>query len=163
MPTDREYLKYQQAGALQTSGAIDPTGEVAKAHSFLVEVVKAADDATAATTTAETYTGKMLPVKGRLKSVRYYATTGGITADATNNATVTVSKRDSAAGNKLTVATMITNVALGNITQGVLKSATLTDANVIVDANSSFTFEIAKAGTGVVVRAGSLWLEFEAV
>ncbi len=118
----------------------------------------------ASTTTSETYTGKMVPHKSRIKAVYYVATTGGVTADATNYATVTISKRDSAAANPLAVATLTTTIASsGNITQGAPKALVLTDANIIVDALSTLTFTVAKAGTGVVLRAGEFVVELERV
>src|SRR3954469_2232217 len=103
MATDRQLLKKQQAGAFCTTGATDPLGEVAKAHSSFFVFDKGSDDAMASTTTAETYTGVYFKRACVLKSISYVATTGGITADATNNAAVTVSKRDSAAANLTTV------------------------------------------------------------
>lgn len=163
MATDREILKQQEAGALVSTLATDPIGEVAKAHSMWLPVTKAADDAMASTATAETYSGTLVPVKSRIKSVYYIATTGGITADGTNNATITVSYRDSTGGNAVAVATFTSNVAGGTVTQGAPKAFTLTAANVIVAATGSFTFTITKAGSGVVVRAGTLWVECEAV
>lgn len=164
MATDRELLKAQQAGAFATSGASDPIGEVGKLHTRYAFFDKASDDAMASTTTSETYTGVYVPVKSKLKSVKYVATTGGITANATNYATITVSKRDSAAGNKTTVATFASDtVSTDDVTQGVAKDMTLSSANVVIDAGSVITFEIAKAASGVIVRAGRFHLELEAI
>lgn len=163
MATDREILKQQEAGQLCTTAAVDPLGEVAKAHTMWIPISKASDDAMASTTTSETYTGALLPVKTRIKSVSYIATTGGITADATNNATVTVKWRDSAAANPVTVAAYTSDVAGGSVTQGAPKAFTLTAANVVVAAGGSLTLTIAKGGSGVVVRAGTIWVECEAV
>lgn len=162
--TDRELIKQQEAGQAATSGASDPIGEVAKVHSYWVAFSKSADDAMASTTTSETYTGVLVPVKSRLKSVKYVATTGGITANATTYATITVNKRDSAAANKLAVASFATDtVTTDDVTQGVPKEFDLTTANIIIAAGSTITYEIAKASTGVVVRAGTVTLELEAV
>lgn len=164
MATDRELLKAQEAGVAGTVGATDPIGEVAKIHSYTVSFSKASDDAMASTTTSETYTGIYIPYKCRLKSVTYSATTGGITADNTNYATVTVSKRDSAAANLTTIATLTTTItSSGNITQGAGKACVVTGSAVIITAGSTITFSIAKAGSGVVVRAGTVTLELENV
>lgn len=160
MATDREIIKNRDAGRAQSYGCVDPIGEVAKMNSFFVSFSKGSDDASASTATSETYTGKVVPYKARLKSVQYRATTGGITGDPTNNATITVSKRDSAAANPLPVATLTTTAS---VTQGAKTALVLTDANVIVDADSTITFAIAKGGSGVVVRAGEFVLELEAV
>lgn len=162
--TDRELIKQQEAGQAATSGASDPIGEVAKVHTYYVSFSKSADDAMASTTTSETYTGVIVPVKSLLKSVKYVATTGGITANATNYATITVSKRDSAAANKTTVASFATDtVTTDDVTQGAPKAFDLSTSNVVITAGSTLTFEIAKAASGVVVRAGTLTLELEAV
>lgn len=165
MPTDREYLKAQQAGVLGTSGATSAIAEIDTAHSLWIPITKASDDAMASTTTAETFAGVLIPFKARVLAIKYVATTGGITADGTNNATITISKRDSAGGTKTTVCAVTTNVAFGNVTQGAAKSfaSGITAANVIITADSTLTYEIAKGGTGVVVRAGTIWVQVTAV
>jgi hypothetical protein len=161
MPTDREYIKMQDAGRLGTTGAVDPKGEADYVHADVLFFDKASADAMANTTTSETYTGVYFPRKVRLLSVTYVALATGITADNTNYATVTVSKRDSAAGNKATVATLTTTItSSGNVTTGAGKALVLTAANVVVDAGSSFTFEIAKAGSGVIVPAGRFTVHY---
>ncbi len=165
MPTDREIMKQQEAGALGTAGAASAINEVAKAHSMWLSFAKASDDAMASTTTAETYTGVFVPVKSRLRGVTYIATTGGITANATTFATITISKRNSAGASKTTIAVFATDtVTTDDVAQGVPKAFYAADlSNVIIDAGSNITFEIAKASTGVIVRAGTFTLELEAV
>lgn len=162
--TDRELLKNRQAGVAQTYGmAADPATTIAEANSyFLIIADKSADDAMASTATSETYTGVVVPYLSRIKNIWYVATTGGITADNTNYATVTISKRNSAAGGQATVATLTTTItSSGNITQGAPKALVRTVANVDVTALSTFTFSIAKAGSGVVVRGGKFVVELE--
>jgi hypothetical protein len=160
MATDRASLKMQQAGALGSfasggTAVSDAVGTVGQAHSDIFVFDKAAADAMASTTTAETYTGINLPYAGKVKAITFVPTSGGLTADASNYATVTVSRRDSAAANKTTLGTITTTVASsGNLTQGVGEDAVLTSANVDFAADSTVTFEIAKTGTGVVVPAG---------
>lgn len=159
--TDTQLVKRALVGLLASMGLTDAIAAAAQARSDFFTFDKAADDGTAATATTETYTGIYLPRACLLKAATYLATTGGITADATNNATITLSKRDSAAANKTTVASATTNVAFGNVTQGAGKALTLSAANVAISAGSTVTFEIAKGGTGVVVRAGRVTLEVE--
>lgn len=161
--TDREIIKNRQSGQAETYNCSDPKAEIAKIHSTHTAYDKGSDDATAATATSETYTGRVNLNKVRVKAVYYTPTTGGITADASNNATITIKWRDSAAANPVTVATYTTDVAGGSATQGVPKAMTLTQANTICAAGGSFTITITKAGTGVVVRAGSFTLELENV
>lgn len=161
--TDREIIKNRDAGRAQSYGCADPIGEVAKQNSYFVNFTKAADDGSASTATSEVYTGKAVTFKARLKSLRYTATTGGITASDADNATITIYKRDSAAANQLAIASLTTNVAQGSVVQGTKTLMTLTAANVIIDADSTITFAIAKTGSGVVVRAGEFTLELEAV
>lgn len=121
---------------------------------------KAADGA-AGTTTAETVIGYVHRAC-KLVAVRYVPA-AGVTADATNNATITVSKRASGGGSKTTVATIVTDVAGGNWTQWAAKAFSLTGtaADLQIAAGSGLTFEIAKGGTGVVIPAGVLELMFD--
>jgi hypothetical protein len=164
MATDMQIIKYRDAARAQTYGCTDPNTAVAQQNTFFVTFSKSSDDGMASTTTSETYTGKAVLHKARLKKVYFCATTGGITADASNYATVTIYKRDSAAANQLAIATLTTTVASsGNVTQGANIALVNTDANVVVDALSTITYAIAKTGTGVVFRAGEFILEFERV
>lgn len=164
MPTDREYLKQAQSGHITSIGAVDPIAVVSAAHSVEFFIDKASADATAATTTTETFSGVYAARKGLIKSVVFVPTSAGLTANASNFATITVSKRDAAAGNKTAVATLITTVASsGDLTQGVGKafvnSATAGALDVV--AGGGLTFEIAKTGTGVVVPAGKIVVTME--
>lgn len=109
---------------------------------------KAADGA-ANTTTAENSLGAVFE-SGTLVDA-YVIPDAALTADDTNNAVITISKRDSAGANKTTIATITTNVASGNWVQFARKALTL--SNVTIAAGSSFTYEIAKGGTGVQLPA----------
>ncbi len=159
--TDRQLYKRAVVGLLASMGLVDAIALSAQASSDFFSFVKAADDGAASTTTAETHTNIYLKRACILKSVAYVATTGGITADNTNNATVTLSKRDSAGANLTTVATLTTNTTLGNIVQYAAVQMTLTAANVAVTAGSTLTYSVAKGGTGVVLRAGVFTAEVE--
>lgn len=115
---------------------------------------KASADAMASTTTSETYTGVYIPYDSKV-TVYFNPTSGSLTANDTNYATVTVSKRDSAAANKATIATLTTTTtSSGNLTQGAGKQLVAASGSASVAAGSTITFEIAKTGTGVVVPAG---------
>lgn len=160
--TDRQLIKKAESGNAVSLGLADPIGEVGNTHAAQFNFSKAADDGTAATTTAETFTGLYFPRACRLKSVTYVATTGGVTADATNFATVTVSKRDSAGATPTTIATLTTTVASsGTITQGAGKALVLAGSAANITAGSTVTFSVAKSGTGVVLRAGMFTVEVE--
>lgn len=162
MATDRELLKQAQSGHVASVGLTDPIAAVSAAHSSLPSFTKASDDAMASTTTSETYTGIYVKRKAKLNGIHYIATTGGVTANNTDYATVTVSKRDSSGGTKTTLATLTTTVtSSGNITQGAAKDLVLTAANVVIDAGSTITYEVAKAGSGVILRAGVFTLDLE--
>lgn len=124
----------------------------------IVEIQKAADGA-AATATSETVACGTRN-GGRLIGVRYVPG-AALTADNTNYATITVSKRDSAGGTKTTVASRTTQVTgSGSWTAFVPVELTLAAAADILNAGGTLTFEIAKAGTGVVVPAGTFELIF---
>ena len=91
-----------------------------------------------------------------------YIPNGTITADANNNAVITLSKRTAAGGSQTTLATITTNVALGNLVAGQAAVATLTatSTDLPVAAGSSIAVTNAKGGTGVVLRAGTYVVEY---
>lgn len=159
--TDRQLLKRALVGLLASMGLTDAIAAVAQQNSDFFSFTKASDDGMASTATAETRTNIYLPRACILKSVAYVATTGGITADATNNAVVTLSKRDKTGANLTTVATLTTNLALGNVVQDAAVQMTLTAANVAITLGSTLTYSIAKGGSGVVFRAGVFTVEVE--
>lgn len=117
-------------------------------------------DGAANTTTAETVVG-LVGRAAKVIGVRY-APAAALTADNTNNAVITVSKRATGGGSKTTIASITTNVASGNWTAWSPKDLVLTAtaADLQVAANSEITFEIAKGGTGVAVPAGTLEVLF---
>lgn len=109
-------------------------------------------DAAAGTATAETpfYTAL---VAQTISAVNVNAN-AALTADGTNNATVIIRKRDGAGGAAATVATLVTDVAGGSWSAFVNKSLGAI-TNGVMAAGSVLTFEITKAGTGVVVPAST--------
>lgn len=106
-----------------------------------------AQDAAANTTTSETIMGRVagaMPIGHTL----YFSPQGALTADDTNYATITISKR-TAGGAATTVATAVTNVAgTGSWTAFSPVAVTLTAA---VAADDVLTITVAKAGTGVQI------------
>lgn len=166
MPTDREYLKQAQSGHITSIGAVDPIAVVSQAHSEDLSFDKTSADATAATTTSETFTGVYVPRAAKLTAIVFVPTSGNLTANATNFATVTVSKRNASGASKTSVATLTTTVASsGDLTQGAGKACVLSSTAGALDlpAGSTFTFEIAKAASGVVVPAGRFTVVVEFV
>lgn len=113
---------------------------------------KAAADAAAATATAEQpFFAAPFALLVTAISVLPAA---ALVADNANNATITIRRRDVAGANPATVASITTNVASGNWTQHVAKALVL-GAGVRLAAGEILTFEVTKAGTGVVVPAGA--------
>lgn len=166
--TDIEILKMQVAGALNASPATAAVEAVRQAYSRSYTFDKAAADAMASTATAETFTGRYVKHKSKLRGVVASPVSGGLTADNTNFATITVTMRDSAGANPVNVATLTTTItSSGNLTQGAGKAllgpAAAAFAEVVIPAGSTFTYTITKAGTGVVVPAMGFDLDLERV
>lgn len=118
------------------------------------------DDAMANTTTAEQqlfYTSVAITI-----TAFAYIPNGTITADAANQVTFTLSKRTSAGATQTTLATITSNVALGNLVAGQPAVGTLsaTTTDLQVAAGSSIAITTTKPGTGVVARAGSFVIEY---
>jgi hypothetical protein len=147
-------IKMKLAG---TTG-LEEGGEAAinQLTDLLVSFQKAADDAMAADATADAvqWTNPFdFPVY--VVGARYTATTGGITANATNNATVALKTNDGVGGATATALAFTTDVAFGNVSQNQSKAfTTLTPANARIPAGGNLWLNIAKGGSGVVVRAG---------
>lgn len=180
MATDRASLKIQEASALgsfATGGtAVSlPGATVSLAHSdSFSSGVKSADDAMASTTTAETGLGISIPAAPtilgsvarafQVNQILYTPLTGAITNDNTNNAVITVSARlSSTGGSAVVLGTLTTSVtALGaTIAQWSAVAFTLTTANLLIAAGATLTFSIAKGGSGVVVRGGTITVDGE--
>jgi hypothetical protein len=149
------------AGQL-ASVSTTPQTDADDMFSFQHTWAKTADDGMASTTTAEGHIGLVVPFACRLRSAKYVATTGGITAHATNYATLVVRKRDSAYASATTIASFATDtVTTDDVTQNVPKSmGDVAAGGLSIAAGSCITIEITKAGSGVVVRQGFVILEF---
>lgn len=178
--SDRSSLKIQEAGGLNTfqTGGVpvaDAGNTVAAAHSDLFQITKGAADGAAATATAETFSGLFLPqlqglspVAGqrayKLNGAYLNPTSAGYTADAANNATITISARDANGLNPVVLATLTTNIASGSAAQGATKAFTIAATNPApLPFGATFTYAIAKGGTGVVVPASVITLDVEAI
>ncbi len=114
---------------------------------------KTAADGMASTTTTDTLVW-MNPytVPVYLQSAEAVATGAGITADVSNNATITFRTRDGIGGASAAALSITTDVAGGNWTQNQRKAITTqTIANLAVPVGGQVTFSITKGGTGVVV------------
>jgi hypothetical protein len=156
---------FAQQEAADNSLKVEDT--IGSLFDFQVQFQKAADDAMASTATADTkfwtnpYT---FPVQVFAAS---YNADGTITADDTNFATVTVKADDGAAGATVAVATWLTKITAGtgNIAAQVAKAATTLNASTIVSVapGASLFFNIAKSGSGVVVRSGIFTLRMRKV
>lgn len=124
---------------------------------------KPAVDGAAGTATAYTaaYLVRMR-VAGRILGA-YVEPNGAVTADATNNATVSVVSADGLGGAQVVAATLTTDVAGGAWVAGVTKTATLsaTAANLRWAAGAVLGFAISKAGTGVAVPISNIIVDIE--
>lgn len=117
---------------------------------------KTADDGSAAATTASVYMQR-IPLDCEVVAV-HYVPRGSITADDTNYATIKVEKADGAGGAVAAIAQQTTKLAAsggsGNCAAGVPVALPLLATPTEVKKGEVLSFAIAKAGSGVVVRAG---------
>lgn len=121
------------------------------------EHLKTAADGSASTATSEVPIGMARRASKVLAA--YFVPASTLTADDTNYATLTVSKRAAGGGSKATVATASTTTTgtggTGNFVAWVPVPLTVQTDNAVT-ALSQLSFEISKPGTGVVVPIGKL-------
>lgn len=162
MATDRVYLKNQQSGMLQTTGASNAISEVSAAHSRTHHIQKTGTE-NAATNVAETV-GLVLNRKVQISSVKLLTGTN-VTNDTSNYAVITLSKRTSAGATQTTVATYNTHTnAQGAITLNVPASfSVVANSDSVVAAGSILTYTITKAGSGQAVAFSVLAVDVEEV
>jgi hypothetical protein len=118
---------------------------------------KLAADGAAATATSETAMGMISPAAGGNVVAAYFVPQAALTADPTNNATLTIQKR-TAGGAAVTIAQVTTTTAAGgtgNWTAWQPVPITVS-ASAVANALDAITFNISKSGTGVVVPAGQI-------
>jgi hypothetical protein len=125
---------------------------------------KEAADGAAGTATAERPFHRADTYDQRIKSIRYLPA-AALTADNTNYATLRVRKRTSTGGDGGIIAS-VTTQATGSGNWTAFKPVTVTlddtpDSNLDLKAGESLTFEITKTGTGVIVPAGTLQVQYE--
>lgn len=84
----------------------------------------------------------------------YFVPDAALTANASNNATLTLARRNADGTNQQTIASITTSTT--NWVQFVPVQLTLTAANASLLVGQTLTFTITKGGTGVVVPAGRL-------
>lgn len=149
---------------LETAGSAEYTGTdpaVLRAARSLIRksiiIQKVAVDGSAGATTAYT-AGFNVRMKnpGRILGASLLPT-AALTADASNNATINAVSADGAGGAAVVMASLATDLAGGSWVAGVTKTmaVTATVANTRYVAGAVVGFNITKAGTGVVVPAGT--------
>ena len=160
--SDTELAKQLLEGELESSLS-DAKAEVKKQFTLHLRWNKAADDAMASTTTAESFVASV-PYAGSITAI-YFIPNDAITADASDFATLTVRKYDAAGANDEIVGTLTTELVagggIGDATAGVRYAFTLVPAQLSLVAGGSLTFEIAKAMSGVVVPASMYEVHME--
>lgn len=114
-------------------------------------------DTLAADTQAETIINRPFLAHGVIDSVRFVPT-AALTANDTNNALITISKRDGAGGAAVVVATILTDVASGSWVAFTPKDMVL---SVVAGAlnileTDVLTLTVAKNGSGVALPAGTI-------
>jgi hypothetical protein len=115
----------------------------------LVEIGKAAD-AAASTTTAE-YAIGAVPHNCILDAAPFISPSAAVTANATNNATITLGYRRDG-GSRVTIATLVTDVAGGDWVAWTNKAMSAV-AGLLLNKNDVITLQVAKGGTGVQLPA----------
>jgi hypothetical protein len=141
------------AGSAQANGGEKTINDLTD---FVVHYEKVADDAMASSTQAD-HVFWTNPFDFDLQVVSAsYSADNTITANDTTFATITIKTDDAAGGAPAAVASWVTNLAgTGNVAARVAEPAVITAANNRVRPGANLVFNIAKASTGVVVRAGS--------
>jgi hypothetical protein len=168
----RELLKKLTAFGqdLTTTSTIVPgsSAELATmyATAFHVQISKAADGAASTATTNTFMFCNETPYPMYVLSASYVSPAGTITASATDYATISVLTDNGAAGTPAAAGQRSTTIAApgtGNVAAAIkadiLTAGTITAANStarVLVAGGILWFAIAKAGSGVVVPAGTI-------
>ena len=137
-------MTHFNTAARVTAGYID--------GAFAFEHLKTAADGSASTATSEVPLG--MARRASKVIAAYFIPASTLTADDTNYATLTISKRAAGGGSKTSVST--TTTGSGNFVAWVPVPLTVVAADASVTALSQLSFEISKPGTGVVVPIGKL-------
>ena len=141
-------MTHFNTAARVTAGYID--------GAFAFEHLKTAADGSASTATSEVPLG--MARRASKVVAAYFIPASTLTADDSNYATLTISKRAAGGGSKTTVASVSTTITggSGNFVAWVPVPLTVVAADASVTALSQLSFEITKPGTGVVVPIGKL-------
>jgi hypothetical protein len=140
MPTDRQYLKEQQAGALGTTGASAAISEVGKVHEEDFIFLNAAGSPLAEV-------GYIMNKKCRVKSVKALPA-ANLAAHAANFVTGTVAKRDGAGGSATTIASFNTEDAVGEaLVAFVATDCPIVDGTAEIAAGGVLTYKLVDAAT----------------
>lgn len=146
--------------------ALDATDEALLKNTIYRDKVEAhvTDGGTAGTAQTETFIYKNTSGTNQLVVSASFCTPIAVTADASNNATITVTKRSSSGGTAAIVATNVTTAGgTGSITAFLPVPLTLTVANVVLAANEVLTVLVSKGGTGVAIGAATSQARVEVV
>lgn len=162
MATDREIIKGQQAGSVNSvvsaNGAVSAVAEM---HKRVYQCHKSGTE-NAATNVSETGLA-YVPRKSVVKTVKYVTGTNVANA-ATDYAVITVAKRTSG-GAATTVATYNTATgAQGAIVQWAATSlSTVTNSDATLAAGDCLTYKVLKYGSGAVIDIGVFAVDAEEV
>lgn len=146
------------------TGAKGPKNAARRLIRRTIVLEKAAADGGAGTaTTSDAAPAFVAPTDGRLLGAKFVPH-AALTADPTNNATLSVDKRDGAGGAATQMATGTTTAGgTGSFVAAVPVALTpsAVAATVRWAKNQLVSFAISKAGTGVIVPAGSWVIDIE--
>lgn len=124
----------------------------------VVTYAKDTDDATAATTTDEIAFWYNQTGTHTISSI-WYVPTSALTANETNNATLKIWRRTSTGVSQTLVASLTTDIANWTAHHAVV----LTLSESTISSNYVYSFEITKAGSGVVVPKGTIIMQLSQI
>lgn len=167
--TDRDVIDKWAVGALSSRRGefTDLDTEVKRVFRRRVVSIPIPADAQASDTTAETIVYQV-PAAAFANGVKVVEAKLGqttkITGHASNYATLKISWRDGAGGAATDIGTIATS-ATPSLDIGAMapRALTITAANADVPAGGVITYQVAKAGGGVALVAGTLELTLEAL
>lgn len=163
MATDRAIVKERQAGQAEAYGlaAQATKNVVADMHRRVLQVTKSGTE-NAATAVSETAAG-VVPRKSRVVSIKWLG--GTVANDATDYVKITAYKRTSAGASQTALGSWNSaTAAQGAITAQAPASLSLvSNSDIEIDAGSSLTYAITKAGAGKDVGVGLLAFDLEEI
>lgn len=159
--TDRTHLKNVQIGHCLSNSLTDAPGTVGKMHTHKLSCL-VADAATAGTAVTETVIGSAVDA-GKVTYINITAPIA-VTGHATNNATITVSKR-TAAGSAVIIGTYTTTLVspVNTMVAFVPRPVTLatTAGYTSLAAGDVVTVLISKGSSGVALTAATSYFNVE--